>query len=176
MLHEAGSLRVAGSLSPQHLTQSLDQNRHVQSAVCKQHSTRQHIDNLIARDKHTTQTPSAIQNRPPAPSHPDYISHRIAPHLVSSHFPIIKTMTPAPATPTLKAQLSAFQAEVRSLFVELGAEIRTEQVQQQIKLDETLNKIEMGRIAIHRLQERVDALGREIGGLQCVQGVKVAGA
>lgn len=58
---------------------------------------------------------------------------------------------------------------MRSLFVELGSEIRTEQVKQQMKLDETLGKIVIGQIAIHRMQERVDALGRAIGGLQSTQ-------
>jgi hypothetical protein len=83
---------------------------------------------------------------------------------------LISMQTPSTPSPTLATHLSAFQAEVRSLVVELGAEIRTEQLKQQMKLDTTLGKIDIGQIAIHRLQERVDALGRAIGA-QSAQGV-----
>ncbi|KAF9693266.1 hypothetical protein EKO04_008773 [Ascochyta lentis] len=68
---------------------------------------------------------------------------------------------------TLAIQLNDFQQEVRSLITELAAEIRIEQVKQQMKLGEVLGKIDLGHIAIHRLQEDVNGgLGRMVGRLR----------
>lgn len=68
-------------------------------------------------------------------------------------------------SPTLESQLSSFQDEVRSLFVELGAEIRTEQITQRAKLNEALTKIDIGHITIHKMQENLDRFSRVLGRL-----------
>ena len=89
--------------------------------------------------------------------------------LLYMHSPTMTTST----SPTLETQLSSFQEEVRSLFAELGAEIRTEQVKQQMALNEALGKINLGHIAIYKLQNNVEVLRRiverlrgNVGGLK----------
>lgn len=60
----------------------------------------------------------------------------------------------------LELQISDFQREVRSLFAELGAEIRTEQVKLQTRLSEALGKLDTGHVIVHKLREDVDGLMR----------------
>lgn len=132
-------------------------------AVRKRHGTPQRNNHNPTSTAITHPTHTLVLTKPPihlCQSQPD----------MQSQPSLISMQTPSTPSPTLATQLSAFQAEVRSLIVELGAEIRTEQLKQQMKLDQTLGKIDIGQIAIRRLQERVDALGRAIGA-QSAQGV-----